>query len=672
MRPPGRGANRPIEPMTVNIIKTRSVKYSFIGAVLGIFAPLGWLLVEILFFRTEGVSIWRHIAVTFGSGNGFLLLIYMLLGTSSAMALFGYWIGVKDTRLYQKEKKMAETYKLFMLKEENFEKRLFLLQNRMRGITEVSASIQRSADLSEVFRLIADGVHQVLEFDRVNIFQVDRESGMLQCRESRGNLDEKTEDIAVPLDERGGVLNLAISSGETFVIKGPEDMQPEYRLHPPFDQIRAIRSRSFMIIPFRDGNEPVGLFAVDNKFKRAPINEEEVDIIRVMADQTSVAISNIRLIHGIRRMDELMDQAFDTIKRKRERYSRKIQKVAEATTELKTAADTLADDATNVMAAADDSTRFANEFDKVGLDVTRRMGEFTEAMAEIEVVITGMLEALEEIRRRAEEAGSADEALNREVQQGIQVFSTTREGIQALDVTTEEFKATISDLSRRSALVRDTVMIIEEVMNQTKLLALNASIIAAQAGVHGKGFGVVADEISKLSKGVEESTDTIRTALNGLEEDIQKVATGTEDIASAVNKAVDDTASMQEVLASINESFNTSHLINTGIRDETVKQAKKAGTVVDTTANVERITSFMKKGTDRQKERIGVISSAAENMTAISHRLTETANLNQEGSRELLTTISDSEQVFETLFVSLQEWRELGRELLKELETFGV
>ena len=37
-----------------------------------------------------------------------------------------------------------------------------------------------------------------------------------------------------------------------------------------------------------------------------------------------------------------------------------------------------------------------------------------------------------------------------------------------------------------------------------------------------------------------------------------------------------------------------------------------------------------------------------------------------------MTTVNESEQVFETLFVSLQEWRELGKELLKELETFGV
>ncbi len=59
-------------------------------------------------------------------------------------------------------------------------------------------------------------------------------------------------------------------------------------------------------------------------------------------------------------------------------------------------------------------------------------------------------------------------------------------------------------------------------------------------------------------------------------------------------------------------------------------------------------------------------------MTEISYRLTQTAKVNQEGSRAMLLTVSESEQIFETLFVSLAEWREIGKELLKELETFGV
>jgi len=654
-------------------LKKKSHIYAAAGMLLGLFAPAGWLITDSMFFRPGSATFFGHILdnITSSDRNIFLLL-YMLLGTSCAMGIFGYLVGNKESRLQSEEKRMSDTYKLFIQKEENFEKRLFMLQNRMRGITNVSASIQRSDDLSEVFKLCADGIHQILEFDRANIFLVNRETGMLECQEARGNLNESIEDIQVPLDEDGGVISLCIRNDRTYVVKDTKDMKPEYRLASPYDQIKAVRSISFMVTPFHDGHEPVGLFAVDNKFKKEPINDEEVDIIKVMADQTSVAISNIRLIQGIRQMDDLMDKAFSTITEKRAKYSDEIMKVAGATTELRTAADELANDAVHIMEAADEGTKFANEFDKVGIEVSRSMDEFTGAMKEIATVTGNMVDALGEIKTHAEKSADADEAVSKEIAEGLKVFQSARGGIQSLSEITDEFSNTMEELSRRSVLVKETIQVIEEVMDQTRLLALNASIIAAQAGEHGRAFSVVAEEVGKLSRDVEDSTGTIREAMNGLEGDVSKVLDGTATIKSAVKRAVDDTVDVEDVFNRMNENFHAALEMSIEIRDETVRQVDQASAVVETTEQVNRIANLLKTGADDQKEKIGSISASAENMTAISHRLTDTVKLNQDGSKGLIQTIHDSEQVFETLFVSLQEWRQLGRDLLKELETFGV
>ena len=299
-----------------------------------------------------------------GDIRTFSTLLYMLIGTSLAMGTFGALLGKKNMKLLNEERRMSDTHKLFIQKEEQFEQRLFNLQNRMRGITKVSASIQRSADLKAVFRLCADGIHDVLNFDRVNIFLVNRKTGMLECQETRGNLNEAIEDIQVPLNEAGGVLNLTIKNDRPYVVRGSEEMKPEYILQHPYDLIKAIRSVSFMLIPFHDGHEPVGLFAVDNKFKKTAIHDEEVDIIRVLADQTSVAISNIRLIQGIRRMDYLMSQAFKTIKDRRERYAQETQKLALATTSFRKSADTMTMDAEEMLTASDQEMKVAEDLDR--------------------------------------------------------------------------------------------------------------------------------------------------------------------------------------------------------------------------------------------------------------------------------------------------------------------
>ena len=659
--------DHPIKP------ENRHVGYALAGFALGLFTPLGWISLDLLFSKPENSSIFEYLQFIFTSDpRNIITAIYMSLGTSMVMATFGYLIGRKDSKLISEQQRMSQTYKLFMAKEEMFEQRLFTLHGRMKGITNVSASIQRSSSMEEVFRIIADGIHEILDFDRVNIFRANNESGMLECVETRGNLDEPIEKIRVPMSEEGGILWQTVLTDTPHIIKKASDLQPEHRLAPPYDRIQALRSSSFMLIPFRDGAEAIGLFAIDNKFKKTPINEEEVDIIKVMADQTSVAVSNIRLIQGIRRMDQLMDQIFITIQEKRERYSGEIQKLAESTTQLREAADSLAADGEQILATADEGTATAKELENVGNVVNEGMDELVSSMEEIAVVARGMQQVLGEIRSRSDESARADEQATLEVDSGKKVFGEAREGIRSLDLITGEFTSTMEDLKKRSDIVRETIRIIDEVMGQTRLLALNASIIAAQAGIHGKSFTVVAEEIGKLSRDVENSTGAISDAMDHFETDIDTVMKGTEEIRGAVNSAVADTGKVESVLNRIDESFKHSREISLAIRDETVKQADAAVSVVDTANNINEMALRLKQGAERQKEKTGFISSSSESMTEISYRLSQTARVNQEGSRALLLTVSESEQIFETLFVSLAEWRELGKELLKELETFGV
>ncbi len=665
----GEGAEVKMRRRAGNQIITDAVK----GSLIGICAPVGWLAIDVLFFRSSGSSIFGYLAnQVAGDVHSLSTLLYMLFGTSLAMGTFGALIGRKNMRLLNEEKRMSDTYKLFIQKEEKFEQRLFNLQNRMRGITKVSASIQASAELKDVFRLCADGIHDVLDFDRVNIFLANRKTGMLECQETRGNLNEAITDIRVPLTDAGGILNLTIQNDRVYVVRGVEEMKPEYRLGHPYDLIKAIRSVSFMLIPFHDGQEPVGLFAVDNKFKKEAINDEEVDIIRVLADQTSVAISNIRLIGGIRRMDDLMGQAFTTIKDRRERYAEETQKLATATTSFRKSADTMTLDAEEMLVASDQEIQIADDFDRAGVEVANQMDELTSSMEEITQVVRNMGETLQDIRTRAEESALADKRVKEEVSSGEDVFREAGQGIENLDQSTDVFFRTMEDLAARSEDVQEMVKVIDDVMAQTKLLALNASIIAAQAGSHGRSFAVVADEIGKLSRDVEGFTGKIKSAMDGFKSDLQKLIGGTGEIKAEVNTAVDNSRKMEGIFNRITQTFEKSHDISLSIRDETQRQVKSVVSVVETAEQVQSLASGLREGADQYRAKADIITKSANSMREISNRLTTTAKSNQSESKTLLQTVNDSEQILETLFVNLQEWRELGKDLLKELEAFGV
>ncbi|MDT8396979.1 MAG: methyl-accepting chemotaxis protein, partial [bacterium] len=180
-----------------------------------------------------------------------------------------------------------------------------------------------------------------------------------------------------------------------------------------------------------------------------------------------------------------------------------------------------------ILASSDDGTATAKELDNVGKEVNEGMDELVSSMEEIAGVVRNMRQILVEINEKSNESAKADDQAAVEVDSGKKVFSNAREGIRSLEKITVDFTHTMDDLKTRSVTVKETIKIIDEVMDQTRLLALNASIIAAQAGAHGRSFAVVAEEISKLSRDVEESTSDIRQAMDHFERDIETVMGGT-------------------------------------------------------------------------------------------------------------------------------------------------
>lgn len=196
-------------------------------------------------------------------------------------------------------------------------------------------------------------------------------------------------------------------------------------------------------------------------------------------------------------------------------------------------------------------------------------------------------------------AGEADTA-HELAEKGAETVGLARQGIQDLSDAVESIGRTVNEVVTETESISKAAELIQNVTEQTNLLALNAAIEAARAGEHGRGFAVVADEVRSLAIRTADTTTQIQTIIDNLksktgeaesaaergrtiaEQSVERVGeadTALHDIASAVTRITEMT---HQMATSIEEQSQVAEEINqqltriTGLADSSLDQGRAA------------------------------------------------------------------------------------------------
>ncbi|GAA1516667.1 hypothetical protein GCM10009827_034330 [Dactylosporangium maewongense] len=267
--------------------------------------------------------------------------------------------------------------------------------------------------------------------------------------------------------------------------------------------------------------------------------------------------------------------------------------------------------------------RFADNIARLVREIAETAGTASAAAHELSVISAGMTMNAERTHAEAQAAAGAAEEVSQSVhtvsasanEMGNSISEIARSTAAASTAgadavaRADEATATVTRLGESSAAINEVLGMISAIAKQTNLLALNATIESARAGVAGKGFGVVADEVRALAQQTAEATENITSRIAAIQRDVARAVeaiTATGEVIGTVNAYQGSIASAVEEQSASTASIGT-HI--GGAADSAISIAGSVRSIAD----IAQVTA----------DGISQVTGAAGELTQVSTRLTQ-------------------------------------------------
>ncbi|MBB6184074.1 twitching motility protein PilJ [Oleiagrimonas soli] len=228
--------------------------------------------------------------------------------------------------------------------------------------------------------------------------------------------------------------------------------------------------------------------------------------------------------------------------------------------------------------------------------------------------ISDMATSIDQVSKNSAESADVAQKSVQIASRGAAVVRETIEGMDSIRDQIQETSKRIKRLGESSQEIGSIVELINDIAEQTNILALNAAIQAASAGEAGRGFAVVADEVQRLAERSANATKRIETLVQTIQSDTNEAVSSMEqttaEVVSGARKAEDAGTALGDIERVSND---LAELIN-GISVAARQQSSAATNITTTMNSIQEITSQTSMGASQTAESIGNLAQLANDL----------------------------------------------------------
>ncbi|MCX5717328.1 MAG: phosphate/phosphite/phosphonate ABC transporter substrate-binding protein [Nitrospirae bacterium] len=367
---------------------------------------------------------------------------------------------------------------------------------------------------------------------------------------------------------------------------------------------------------------------------------------------------------------EELNAAISEITESTEKLASSTEETAVSMEEMANAIGHVKNNTHDLSSAVDATSSSIEELSATIKEVANNADNLSVSTDETLSAIEEMTSSVKEVEANARESAKLSQKVMTDASTfGMDSIEKTMEGMKNIKSSVEKTNDFVKKLGGRSEEIGKILNVIDDITDQTTLLALNAAILAAQAGEHGKGFSVVAEEIKGLAERTAFSTQEIGSLIQSVQQEVKGTIQAMGEGLKSVDEGFRLSREASDALKKILDSSKKSSEMAFSIERSTGEQAKAIRLVSEAMERIKSMTNMIAKATSEQAKGTTLIMGATEKMRDISHQVRAATDEQAAASKHIsgaIEIVSDKSQqiskaIYEQKIGSNQMWKSVEK-----------